>query len=132
MATTIKSYGFDGVWAYPLLPISGGTVNSEPFTIPQRARSIALHVPNLAGTDTIKLQALTPAQDIESTTEAWVDIFVFDLTDGTTEALDGIPESQVTVIPTSALGSTVIRLVSSGDESGAPVRVPVFMNFGGG
>lgn len=133
MTATIQPYAFDGTWANPLMPISGGTVNSDPFTIPQRAKSICMFVPALVGASaTVKIQGLKPVQDIENASESWSDLYVFDFTDGTTEALDGIPEGQATTLPTSALGSTVIRFVASEDQSSLPVRIPVFMNYGGG
>ena len=128
----VRGYGVDGTWARPLVPASGETVNSEPFTVPGRAKSIAVHVPALTGTGaTVKIQALVPAEDIENTSETWQDVTVFDLTDGTFEALDGLVESTCVVIPTSALGNTVLRFVASESQAAAPVRIPVFMNFGG-
>ena len=132
---TTLPYAFDGIWANPAMPLSGQTVNGAPFTIPRGARSIAIHCPALAGggaPDSVKIQCLQPVSSIEVTTETWTDAYVFNLADGTTIQLDGIPESQVTTIPTSALGSAVIRFVATADQSGAATTIPVFMNFAGG
>ena len=129
---TIQPVGWDGVWANPRMPASGETVNGERFTIPRGTKSVSVHCPALVGTGaTVKFQALTPLVDIENGSETWTDIKVFDLTDGSFEALDGIVESTCVVIPASAIGNTVVRFVASEDQSGTPSNIPVFCNFGG-
>jgi hypothetical protein len=113
---------FEGIPAFPLLPASGGTVNSESFVVPRGATVMTIHVPDLVGVaTTVLIQSLDPN---DKTT--WRTVGTFDATDGTTELLDAIPESQATALPVTATGGGMLRLVASADQSSAPVRVPVF------
>jgi hypothetical protein len=112
----------------PLMPIAGGTVNSEPFSVPKGAKSMAIHCPGLASNSTLAIQSLAPKLD-DQESDVWDSVFVFNLADGSTVHLDGIPEEQVTVIPTSATGGGRLRFVAADDQSGTPVRIPVAFNF---
>ena len=117
----MAEYGWDGSKVTVLVPESGQTVNGTPFTIPKGAKSMAIHIGAIAaGIITFKVQALDPVATVSGlirADETWRDVAIFDLTDGTTELLDAIPESQVTVIPVTALTGGVLRLVASADLS---------------
>lgn len=123
-------YAWNGLPVHTLMPASGETVNGTPFPVPAGAKVMTIHVPNLAGTDTIKIQSLAPTETVEAT-QVWSDVKCFDLTDGTLEALDGITESTAVTLPISATGGGVLRFVSSADESGAPVSITVFFSRDG-
>lgn len=130
MTATIKSYAHDGPWANVAMPTSGGTVNSDPFTVPQKAKSITVFVPALVGTGaSVKLQKATPLQDIENASEVWGDVTVFDFTDGSYETLDGMVESTVCVIPTFVCGSGVFRFVASETQAVTPSTIVVKIDF---
>jgi hypothetical protein len=118
----MAAVAFDGLQAFPLMPASGGTVNGDSFAVPRGAKVMTIHVPALAGDlSTLKIQSL----DLNDKT-TWRDITVFDLTDGTFEALDGLPEGTVVTLPITATGGGMLRFVASADQSSAPVRIPVF------
>jgi hypothetical protein len=117
-------YGWDVVPADIAMPVTGGTVNSAPFSVPRSAISLAVHTPTaLAGSATLKLQSL--AHDTDQATEVWRDVQIFNLADGTFVALDGIAQNLVTAIPVTATGGGVLRFVASGDQSGAPTTIKV-------
>lgn len=119
------TFAWNGVVARPLLPASGETVNSEPIVVPAFAKQVTVHVPSLVGTTTLKFQSLVPNEDVDAT-RVWQDVSAFDPTDGSYEALDGMPESTSVTFPVPLTGSGVLRLVASNDQSSLPVRVPVF------
>ena len=113
------------------LPAPGETVNSMSFVVPDSAKSVAIFVPDLAGTGTtLKIQSLTPTEFINAGgPQLWLDVSTFDLTDGTVELLDGIPENGVTTIPCTATGGGNLRFVSTADQSASPVTVHVIFNM---
>src|SRR5262247_4014380 len=111
------------------MPATGQTVNSASFVVPKGAKSFIIFVPDLVGVaSTVKLQSLTPTVTVE-TTEVWVDVGCFDLTDGTVELLDAIPENAATTLPTSATGGGNLRFVASADQSSVPSTIHVMFNF---
>ncbi len=112
------------------MPVTGGTVNSEIFVVPHGAKSMQIHIPAMVGTGTVLLQALAPTETVEAT-EVWSTITVMDLTDGTFEALDAMPESTCVVVPISAVGGGVLRFVASEDQSSAVFNIIVFFSFDG-
>jgi hypothetical protein len=120
-------YGWDGVPGSVRMPITGGTVNSEPFSCPKGSVVATFYVPALAGTTTLKLEALVPASDVA--TEVWLPLATFDFSAAAPTApvtLDEIPESTATSIPITALGAGVLRFVASSDQSTVPVQIPMF------
>ena len=132
----MAKYGWDGIVARITCPESGDTVNSEPFTIPRGAKSVAIHIgANALGAITWSVEALTPVVDVDGlarAAETWTAVAVFDLTDGSFEALDGIPESQVTVIPVTAFGGGgVYRFVASADISAEPEIITLVFGMDG-
>lgn len=106
------------------LPIAGGTVNSEAFEVPKGCEAITVNVPSLAGTTTLKIQSLAWAAS-DTPSEVWADVSFFYPADGSFVALDGIPESAATTIPTTLTGGGWLRFVASTDQSAAPVQVPI-------
>src|SRR5262249_15354642 len=97
-------YNWPSVIERVRMPAVGQTVNSQSFVVPDCAKSIAIFCPDLAGTSTtMTLQSLSPTETVE-TTEVWMNVSTFDLTDGSMEPIDGIPENACTVIPCSATG----------------------------
>lgn len=118
-------YGDDAVPARVLLPITGGTVNSVPFTVPKDRLSMTVHVPAMTGTGaTVKLQALFPSEN-DQVAESWADVSVFNLADGTFVALDGLVESTTVTIPVAATGGGVLRFVASETQAAAPITIGV-------
>ncbi len=106
------------------MPATGGTVNSDSFPVPKAAISMAIHTPAaFAGGATVKLQSLD--HDTDQATEAWKDVQVFNLADGTFVALDGIAANLVTTLPITATGGGNLRFVASADQSGAPTTIKV-------
>lgn len=131
MAFTGAKFAWNGIPARPLMPASGETVNGEAFPVPGGAKMVTVHVPALPGAaTTIKLQTLAPTETVEAT-QVWSDITVFDLTDGTFEALDALPESTTVTIPVSATGGGNLRFVASADASSGPIVIPVFFTRDG-
>ena len=130
MAYSGAVYPWNGIAVHTRMPAVGETVNGQPFAVPAGAKMMTVHVPNLAGTDTLKIQSLAPSETVEAT-QIWTDVKVFDFTDGTVEALDGIPESTAVTFPISATGGGVLRFVSSADESGGVVTIEVFFTRDG-
>lgn len=114
--------GWDVIQAFVRMPGIGQTVNTESFSVPRIARSIALHIPALAGAATVKLQSLDPSN---LNSDTWRDVATYNLTTGATQLLTGIPGNQVTTIPTTATGGGNLRLVASADQSASPVNITV-------
>jgi hypothetical protein len=125
-----NKFAWNGIVVRPRMPVTGGTVNGEPFTVVRGAKVLQIHIPAMTGTGTVLLQALAPTEIVEAT-EVWSDITVFDLTDGTFEKLDGLPESTCVTIPVSATGGGTLRFVGSEDQSGAAFLITVFQSFDG-
>lgn len=124
-------YPWNGIPVRPRMPASGETVNGQFFTVPGGSKMMTIHIPALVGTSaTLKLQSLAPTETVEAT-QVWQDVVVFDLTDGTFEALDGMVESTTVTIPVSASGGGNLRFVASEDQSSVPVVVPVFFTRDG-
>lgn len=123
----MTTYPWDMQHAEPLMPATGETVNGQPFPVPRRAKSLAIHCPTLVASATLKIQALKPADSAAS--ETWSDVHTFNLADGTMVQLDGIQEARVTTLPASATGGGMLRFVASSDQSSAPVTIPVVFNF---
>lgn len=120
------NYAWNGIVGRPLMPISGGTVNGEPFAVPERAHALVVHVPALVGSGaTLKVQSLAPTEGVELT-QTWADVRVFDTTDGSFELIDGLVESTTVTLPVTATGGGMLRFVASEDQSSASVVVPVF------
>jgi hypothetical protein len=116
-------YGWNTVPVNVAMPISGGTVNSAPFSVPMDAFSLAIHTPTSLGGATVKLQSLD--HDTDQVTEVWRDVSCFNLADGTFTALDGIPENAVTTLPITATGGGVLRFVASATQAASPSTIKV-------
>jgi hypothetical protein len=131
MAFPGAQFPWNGIAARIRMPITGGTVNSEPFPVPAGSKVITFHLPALTGTAaTVKLQTLAPTETVEAT-QVWTDVSCMDLTDGTFELLDGLVESTAVTIPVSATGGGVLRLVASEDQSAAVVTIPIWFSRDG-
>lgn len=114
--------GWDVIIAKPRMPILGGTVNSEPITIPQGSLSVTIHIPTLAGAATVLLQVLDPITP-DPVTGTWRPLTVFNLSAGGVQALAAMAGNQAITLPVAALGGGVFRLVASSDQSGSPLNV---------
>ena len=115
------------------MPAVGDTVNSDYTAVPLGAKAVTIFVPDMTGaTPTLKMQSLCPTESVEYDPVGswiWRDITVFDLTDGTFEALDAMPENTCVVVPASAFGGGNIRFVASGDQSAAPTTIHLIWNL---
>lgn len=111
------------VWNGPydrvFLPDATNGTNSRPFSVPKGARAATIFIPDLVGVGTtVLIQSLQPPLQ-ENETEVWVNISVFDLTDGSFEVLDALVESTCVTLPVTALGTGVLRFVASAAQTGA-------------
>lgn len=123
-----SSYGWEAIIPKPRMPASGDTVNSEPIVVPRGTQTVSFHMPALVSAATWKIQALDP-QGADGSSPTWRDIQVFNLASGGIQALALVPNgSKVTTFPISALGSGVIRVVASVDQSGTPFNFSVVFN----
>ncbi|HXE88962.1 MAG TPA: hypothetical protein VN524_19410 [Hyphomicrobiaceae bacterium] len=113
-------YGWNITPGQTRLPIPGGTVNSRPISVPSAALVMAISVPALVGSATLKIQTLVIQLD-DQQAEVWQDVSAFNLASGTPIALAGIPSNTTTTVPVTASGGGVIRFVASADQSSAPV-----------
>jgi hypothetical protein len=114
-------YGWNIVPGRARLPKPGGdTVNSVPMSVPGAALVMAISVPALVGSATLKIQTLVIPQD-DQQAEVWQDVSVFNLASGAAIALSGIASNTTTTVPVTASGGGVIRFVASADQSSAPV-----------
>jgi hypothetical protein len=121
---------WNAVWDAVTLPTTTNGTNSQPFSVPKGAKSVGIHVPDLVGVaSTVHIEALQPPVS-EGVTEVWTAVSVFDLTDGTVEALNAIPESAVTTLPTSALGGGVFRFVASAAQTGSADALTIYLVWG--
>jgi len=136
-ANASKNYAWNGIIVYPLLPETGGTVNSERMIVPRGADTMTIHVPNFTGTPTVTLRTLAP-QVAADGSESWTTIKVLQLEAAADAypAIDSIPEGAAgppvvgaVVLYKSAFGCGILRLVTSSDVSSAPVRVSVVFGF---
>ena len=95
--------------------IANGGTASTAFNVPENACEITIYTPALTGT--LSLQSKAPVEN-ENGTEVWATVNVFDLNAGGANiAIDAIPASVVTTLPTSATGKGVLRFLSSGAEA---------------
>lgn len=95
--------------------IANGGTTSTPFNVPENACEMTIYTPALTGT--LSLQSKRPIEQ-ENETEVWATINVFDLNAGGANiAIDAIPASAVTTLPTSATGKGALRFLSSGAEA---------------
>lgn len=123
MATVFGARSYDGLIAYAYFAkgldvapvgISSSDVDSTAFSLPRAVGAVTLIIPALDGVaTTVKLQLLSPLD-----MATWGDVFVYDPSDGTSStAVSALPEAQTTVIPASALGCGVFRLVASAAQT---------------
>lgn len=111
----MTSFAWDGLITYARF--SDASANSEAFVMPKAVGSVTFFIGALDGVSTVKVQALDPQ---DKTT--WRDVFSFDPGDGTMTLVGAMPESQCTVVPASALGTGVFRLVASNAQPTASVH----------
>lgn len=111
------------------MPLSGQTVNGQPFSVPKGALALSIFCPVLAGAATYKLQALQPGLS-DQDAEVWNDISVFNLGAGGVVPIAAVPQNALTTFPATALGGDVLRMVASADQSGAPTTVPMTWHMG--
>jgi hypothetical protein len=120
--------GWDAIIAKPRMPATGGTTDSDIITVPRGSQTVSFHMPALVSAATWKLQAVDP-QGADGASPTWRDIQVFNLASGGIQALSAVPNgSKVTTFPISALGSGVIKVVASADQSGTPFNFSVVFN----
>lgn len=113
------------------LPTSTNGTSSRQFTVPQGAKSMTIILPDLVGVaTTAKLQVGTPTVLNNEATLTFTDLTVFDLTDGSFEALDGLPESTAVVIPVTAVGGGILRFVTSAAQTGAADALTIYVVWG--
>lgn len=118
---------YSGPWSQVTIAIGGTT--SGDFDLPTGAKTLQIHIPALETATTVALQANRP-KDQENESDVWTTITVFDLTDGTFEALDGMGSTAaaLVVIPVSASGPGPLRFLASGAQTSA-ARV-IYISYG--
>src|SRR5262245_35333937 len=118
------------LWDKVTIPDATDGSNSRSFSIPHHAKSVTIHLPDFVGAaTTAKVQALRP-QENDQAAETWTDVTVFDLTDGTFEALYAFPESTVVTLPVTALGGGIFRFVTSAAQTGAADALTIYLGWG--
>lgn len=122
--------GKPGIPVRVTMPDATDGTNSREFAVPEGAKVMVIHVPALVGTaTTVKLQ--TKAHQLtDDETAVWGDITVFNLSDGTFTALDGMLESTVVTVPVSATGPGPLRLVASAAQTGAVDVITIGIIYG--
>jgi len=115
-----------------LLPDTVNGQNSRPFSVPRGAKTCTLHVPDLVGAaTTLKVQAADPRSgDAESLTFRDLSAPVISGAAFTYSTVSAIAESAATVIPVTALGGGVLRLVASAAQTGAVDALTVLLTWG--
>jgi len=105
---------------YAKVTIAQGGTTSEDFEFDIGTKTLALHIHILEAATTVALQANRPKEQ-ENEADVWTTITVFDLTDGTFEALDGMggAAAALVVIPVSATGPGPLRFLASGAQASA-------------
>jgi len=122
--------GWDCELAKVRMPIAGGTVNSEPFTVPKGALAMTVHCPTTTGPGTMSIQTLEPADD-DQVSETWRNVSMSLNSAVTTTALTAITLSNLAVTyPLAAVGGGQLRFVASQDQSAAPVNIRVVFHMG--
>lgn len=130
-------HGWSGLTARIIVPdpnVSGATVNSEPMTIPEGAKTMTIFWPDGAGA-TYKIQGLKPTVDVDGLavdSETWVDLTYMDIgnsTPGVAYALSGFAKNTALTIPVSVVGAPVIRFVSASSEAASAITVHITFNF---
>lgn len=119
----MSRYGWDAQVGRVRMPVTGGTVNSETFTLPRNTKALTLFIATtLAGVATLKLQALEPTVDVDAGTENWRDVVVYNLSTPGTNAIsltNAQTNNQAITFPVTGLGGGTFRWVASADQSGA-------------
>ena len=122
--------GWDCVLDKVRMPIAGGTVNSEPLTVPHGAWAMTVHCPTTTGPATMSIQTLEPADD-DQASETWRNVSMSVTSAVTTTALTAITMSNLAITyPLSAIGGGQLRFVASQDQSGAPIFIRVVFHMG--
>ena len=126
----MSSIGRPGIPVRVTLPTATNGTTSNPWVVPEGAKVVSIFVPALVGTGaTVLLQSqIPPLTDDESA--SWVAVSVFNLTDGTFTALDGMVESTCVTLPVTAIGPGPHRFVASEAQTGAAHAITVTMIFG--
>lgn len=111
-------------WTSVTIP-QGGTTSGD-FTVPEGIATLQLHIPIVEAATTVALQANRPKEQ-ENDADVWATITVFDLTDGTFEALDGMGGAAATIvtIPVSATGPSPLRFLASGAQASAAREIRI-------
>jgi len=104
-----------------------GTTNTQHFKVVKHSKSVTVFVPNLATSTAIKLQALTPLDDVDNT-QTWVDLNCVLLTDMSLVAMS-FADNKTFTIPTSALGGGLLRWACADTQASAPLTVYMLWNF---
>jgi hypothetical protein len=112
-------------WLATTIPI-GGTISAPDFVAPENAVTMAIHIPVLEAATTVALQSNRPKEQ-QNEADVWTTITVFDLTDGTFEALDGMggTSAALVTVPLSATGPGPFRFLASGAQSSAAREIRV-------
>jgi len=106
---------------------TSGTTNTQHFRVMKGAKSLTVFVPNLATSTAIKLQALTPLDDIDNT-QTWVDLNLVNLTDCTLVAMS-FADNKTFTIPVTALGGGVLRWACADTQAVSPLTIYHHWNF---
>ena len=123
MTTPNETYVFTPFIDKVAMPISGGTTSSDTFKVPQGMKGVTIFMSTLATSASAKIQTLTPNEPTVHTTQTWVDLETFNLSDGSLVALDGITSAHSVSMPTSALGGGILRFTAADTQAGAPTTI---------
>lgn len=105
---------------------TSGTTNTQHFSVQKGSKSVTVFVPDLATSTAIKLQALTPLDDIDNT-QTWVDVNLVNLVDCTLVAMS-FADNKTFTLPTSALGGGILRWACADTQAGTPLKIYMIWN----
>lgn len=123
MATPNTTYNFPTPPQAVPMPAAGGTTRSGHFSVPAGMKTVTIFTPNLATSTSLVLETLTPAADNTYASPAWVALEVFNLTDGSLVALDGLTESKAITLPCSALGGGILSFTCADSQASSPLTI---------
>lgn len=121
---------YSGPWVALTIALAG--TDTGTFMLPTGTKTLQIHIPALETATTIAIHASRPVVN-ENETAVFAVVSVFDLTDGTFEALDGMGTTSATivVIPASATGPGPLKFVASGAQSTAARDIRVSYGMDG-
>lgn len=100
---------------------TSGTTNTQHFKVWPGAKALTVICPDLATSTALKLQVLTPLDDIDNT-QTWVDLNCVLLTDMSLVPMS-FADNKAFTLPASALGGGILRFACADTQAGSPLKI---------